>query len=350
MALSDPSTTRRRWIAAAAASAVVLGACSEQEDATPGTAPVVIETTTTTTTTTLPPATTTTSLAPETTTTTTTTGPTTTAAPVPTGDPTDLSTPVFAGSSSDAWVYLGRWTGSGWEPAFDEGGASNFSGLTEGTEVTIAELGQTPVSGSAGAAGEACVIEPDTAIEGPVITPNAGVPDVPGFGYRAIALPAEWNVHPREAVGIDETIQAYADAGVATFADDAVETQAGEVDQTVLSDLDGDGDTEVLVVFGHENERVEGQTEPPGGFSALLLLNADSRAATEVAKSFTPPAVEGEPVQPFDSYRVLDVADLNGDGIAEVVVHTWFTGGAEVTVYTYDGAGLTEVLTAGCSV
>ncbi|MEL6892530.1 MAG: hypothetical protein AAFP84_13090 [Actinomycetota bacterium] len=330
--------------------ALVVASCSASEDATPSPAPTGGASTTTvapsTTAATTTIATTTTEVA--TTVPSTTAAPTTTAAPVPTGDPTDVSTPVFAGSSGDAWLYLGRWTGSAWEAAFDDAGAPVPADVAEGSEVTIAELGQNPVSGTIGADGVACEIGFADPVGGPVISPNAGAPDEPGFGYRAVALPADWDVHPRAAVSIDDTIQAYADAGVAAFAGDAVETQAGEVDHTVVADLDGDGDTEVLVVFGHENEPVEGQLRPPGGFSALLLIDADSQAAASVTKSFTPLTDDGEPTQILENYRVLDVVDLNGDGISEVVVHGWYFEGAGVGVYSYDGSTLTEVLSAGC--
>jgi len=337
----------RRAATILGAAALIAAGCSEEEPANTSSAPTFAATTTlATTTTTTVATTTTTTVAPAT----TTTSPpaTTTTVPPPSGDPTGASTPIFAGSNSDAWLYLGRWTGSGWERAFDDGGAPIPYDLTSGVNVAISELGQTPVTGTVGESGEACFDEGTGEIPGPVITPNAGVPDIPGFGYRAVALPTTWDTHPREAVPIDETIQAYADAGVAAFADTGVETQAGEVDQTIVSDLDGDGDTEVLVVFGHENVLAEGETGPPGGFSALLLIDADSQAATEVEKSFTPVDVDPAAAPPFDSFRVLDVADLNGDGIAEVLVHSWFVDGASVIVYAYDGATLTEVLTAGC--
>jgi hypothetical protein len=45
---------------------------------------------------------------------------------------------------------------------------------------------------------------------------------------------------------------------------------------------------------------------------------------------------------------VLDVADLNGDGRMEVLVHAWYYEGASVIVYTYDGTDFTQVLATGC--
>ncbi|MEM1332874.1 MAG: hypothetical protein AAGG08_05390, partial [Actinomycetota bacterium] len=292
-----------RPIGALASIALLAAGCAEQENSTPAIpslppapttiAPTTVEAdaeatadSTATTSTSIPPTTAAPTTAPP------STVPPTTVVPV--GDPTPASTPIFAGSSNDAWLYLGRWTSSGWERAFDDGGGQRLYDLADGIDVTISELGQVPVSGTAGPPGEACFSEGVGSIEGPIITPNAGVPDTPGFGYRAVAFPAAWNTDPREAVVIDETIQAYADAGLAAFVDTGVETQVGEVDQTVVSDLDGDGDTQVLVVYGHENERVEGQTEPVGGYSALLLIDADTGAVTEVEKSFTPTVGEGE--------------------------------------------------------
>lgn len=336
----------RRVGALTCAVALITAGCSEEEPANTASVTSILIVSTIASTTTDAPTPTTTTVAPAT----TTTAPpsTTTTIPPPSLQPTGAATPIFAGSNDDAWLYLGRWTGSSWERAFDDGGAPIAYDLTSGVSVAISELGQTPVAGTAGELDEACFAEGTGAINGPIIAPNAGVPDVPGFGYRAVALPATWDTHAREAVLIDKTIQSYADAGVAAFANTDVETQAGEIDQTVVSDLDGDGDTEALVVFGHENVLEEGEPGPPGGFSALLLIDADSLAATEIEKSFTPIAADPAATPPFDSYRVLDVADLNGDGIAEVLVHTWFADGASVIVYTYDGITLSEVLTAGC--
>ena len=39
--------------------------------------------------------------------------------------------------------------------------------------------------------------------------------------------------------------------------------------------------------------------------------------------------------------RVLGVADLNGDGRMEVALHTWYYEGAGVTVFEFDGDGVT---------
>ncbi len=64
---------------------------------------------------------------------------------------------------------------------------------------------------------------------------------------------------------------------------------------------------------------------------------------------------EGSPapiITPNEEHRVLDVVDVNGDGLMEVVAHTFVdaddTEDAEVSVLSYDGNEVDTVLTQGC--
>ena len=50
----------------------------------------------------------------------------------------------------------------------------------------------------------------------------------------------------------------------------------------------------------------------------------------------------------LEQYRVLDVADYNGDGRMEVAVSAWYSEGAGVAVFTFDGGELNEALATGC--
>lgn len=326
--------------------AVALAACAAEESATPNTAPVTASSTTvaaeTTIATTVPPETTTTAVETTTTTVAPTTAPPTTQPSPPSGVPSPAAAPIFAGSDLGAWLYLGRWTGTTWEGSFAADGAAVVPEIASNAAVQISNSASAPSPGASGALAQSCFDDRS----GPVITPNAGVPDPPGFGYSAIATTADWTLKPRQVADVDADIQAYVDAGVAAFASDDVETQAGEIDQIVVADLDGDGDTEAVVVFGDESES-EGDVVDPG-FSGLLLINTESGTASTIAKSFIPLTLAEGEIAAFDSYRVLDIVDLNGDGLMEIVVHTWYFEGAGVNIYTYDGATVTEVISSGC--
>jgi hypothetical protein len=79
--------------------------------------------------------------------------------------------------------------------------------------------------------------------------------------------------------------------------------------------------------------------------SSVLLVDATTRAATTVERSFVA-ATDKAPL--IERFRILDVADLNGDGRMEVAVHAWSFEGSSVQLYEYDGTELTQVLTTGC--
>ncbi len=326
-----------------------MSACTQEAAVTPSTATVdestvttepVAETTTTPPTETTPPPETavpeTTSTVPE-----TTTAPTTTTAA--TGDPTSVSTEYFIGGEEDAWLYLGRWTGNAWETGRDDDGQLRQPTVSDGDSVFVHELDVAPTPGDVGGSGDACAADGRT---GPVISPNAGAPADPGFGFRSIAFPADWPTEPRPVAVVDASVASYVAAGEAAFDDLDVDASEGTIQQLVVADLDGDGDTEALVAFGGT------------GFSALLLIDADSGASITIARSVTetstPTTVaEGDTpgdatTTPADTFRTLAVADLNGDGRFEIVAHAFAGDDAAVTVSTYDGTEVDPVLATGC--
>ena len=334
-----PMTSARRMLLPLAALALAAAACTQQESVTPATpAPTTPTTTGAPTTTIAPPITepaATAAPAPTTTETTTAVPPTTT--PPPSGTPSSTPTQLFGGGDPDGWLYLGRWTGNAWESALDENQQPRQPAIAS-TEVLIHEIDVEPIAGAVGATAEAC----SDGRVGPMISPPANAPDEPGFGYRSIALAAEWPTQPRPIALVNAQVDSYLAAGRAAFDGTGVDATSGTIQQIVVSDLDGDGDDESLVAFGGT------------GFSTLLLIDADSSASVTVARDNVPVAAPdtGPTTEPGTvsslTHRTLAVADLNGDGLMEFVVHAWEATSATVVVNSYDGAEVTAVLTADC--
>lgn len=278
----------------------------------------------------------TTTVAPE-----TTQAPTTTTAA--TGDPTTVSTEYFLGGEPTAWLYLGRWTGNAWETDRGDDQTLREPAATDGDDVVVHELDVDPTPGSLDGTDEAC---PADGRVGPVISPAVAAPDEPGAGFRAIAFPADWPTRPRPVALVDASVDSYVAAGAAAFDDLGIETSSGAIEQLVVADLDGDGDSEALVAFDGD------------AFSALLLIDTDTAASITIARSVattvTPTTVsEDDPpgettTTPNDTFRTLDVVDLNGDGRYEIVTHSFGGGDADVTVNTYDGSEVDPVLATGC--
>lgn len=261
-----------------------------------------------------------------------------TTSPPPTGRPTSTATEYFVGGDQDGWLFVGRWTGNDWE---DPPGADTPPEFTidDGTDVLVHESDIAPIEGRVAASAEAC----SDGRNGPEITPNARAPQEPGFGFRSVAFEADWDTRPRPVALVDANVSTYAEAGRAAFEGTDVDPVDGTIEQIIVTDLDGDGDSESLVAFGSS------------GYSTLLLVDADSNRSLTIARDFaTSPAApttsedETSGIAASATYRVLTVADLNGDGLMEVVVHSWVDEEATVTVDTYDGDEITTVLTASC--
>lgn len=326
-----------RLAAIGVAVALVAAACTTEQTSDPS--PTLTSTTSTSTTTTTPdtvPDTTpdTTEAPPESTSTTT--------QAVPSGPPVDAVVPIFAGGADGGWLFIGTWQFDAWVEAFDDAGDPVDLPITPGTSAVVANL-DDQVPGAFGEPTDSCF----DGRTGPTVDPPTAAPEPPGFGYGAIAVPTPaWDIVPRPVAVSAARPEAYRDLGVTAFAGEPVDASLGSVEQLVVTDLDGDGDDEALVVF----EYIQPSAGPgaPGDLAGLLLVDAVTRQATTVERSWVDAELDPDAFPLIERFRVLGVADLNGDGRTEVIVHSWYYEGASVSVYTYDGAELVEVLGNGC--
>ena len=334
-----PTGTRRPigGVVVAISMALLIASCTTEEQSSPG--PTLTSTTSTTTTavptTTEPPVDSTTSTAapPES---------TTTAAPT---GPADALVPLFIGGADSAgWLFLGAWQQDRWQESTDPGGNPIRPGIEAGAAFVVSNLeGET--AAVLGDNTEACF---DGRV-GPAIDVAVAQPDPPGFGYAAVAVFQQpWELKPRPVAVTSSAPEAYRALGAAAFDDEPVDATQGAIEQLVVTDLDGDGDDEAIAAF----EFIQPSAGPgaPGDHAALLVIDATTRAAETVLLSAVPEEDDDDPgsFEIIERFRVLDVADLNGDGRTEVLVHAWYYEGAAVIVYTYDDGELTEVLAAGC--
>jgi hypothetical protein len=329
--------TVRRAVAVTAATVVLTAAaaCTSEQTSSPG--PTL--TSTTSTTTTAPPATT----EPPVDTTPATSEPVDTVPPttLPTG-PADVQLPLLVGGSGGGLLYLGAWDFDTWSPPVDDDGTPVAPSVGPGTVVTVSNLG-TEIAAVLGAFTESCF----DGREGPTIDVAVPSPEPPGFGYGAVVLPTpDWPLTPRPVAVTATGPAAYGELGAAAFAGDPVDTARGAVRQVVVADLDGDGDDEAVVVFEGVDESAI--TGAPGDLAAVLLVDATTRASSTIAKAFVEADVGPDDFPVIERYRVIDVADYNGDGRMEVAVHAWYYEGSSVIVYEYDGSGLVEALATGC--
>ncbi|MGB9346099.1 MAG: hypothetical protein WCA90_08695 [Ilumatobacteraceae bacterium] len=324
----------RRLVALTTAALAVLAACTTEEASNPG--PTLTSTTSTTTTTT----TSTTTLP-----TTSTTTPTASTAPpttLPEG-PAAVVVPLLIGGGGGGWLSIGAWQVDRWQED-DSASAEDPTppSIEPGTPMVVSNL-DGEATADTGDLVEACF---DGRV-GPSIDLAVAAPEPPGFGYGAVALTApSWPLRPRPIAATSSGPAGYDEIGIAAFDGEPVDATLGTVEQLVVADLDGDGDDEALVAF----EYVQPSAGPgtPGDLSSILLVDTLTRNSSTVLQSVVDQELEPDGFPLIERFRVIDVADYNGDGRMEVAVHAWYYEGASVAIYEYDGAELTDVLVAGC--
>ncbi len=326
--------TRQYLTGLLAVSILVLAACTTEEASNPGpTLTSTTSTTTTTTTTTVPTTSAPTTIA------TTTTAPTST---LPAG-PAAVAVPLFVGGDGGGLLPLGAWQVDRWQP--DDAASSEDQtppSIEPGTPMTVSDL-DGEATASTGELVEACF---DGRV-GPSIDLALAAPEPPGFGYGAVALPTpSWPLRPRPIAVTSSVPAGYDQIGIDAFDGEPVDATLGAIEQLVVADLDGDGDDEALVAF----EFVQPSAGPgaPGDLSSILLVDTLTRNSSTVLQAAVDQDLDPDGFPLIERFRVIDVADYNGDGRMEVAVHAWYYEGASVVIYEYDGAELTEVLATGC--
>jgi hypothetical protein len=119
----------------------------------------------------------------------------------------------------------------------------------------------------------------------------------------------------------------------------------------VRTDLEGDGTDEVLLAGAYNAMDVPDADMTVGRYAFLLLRKVvDGAVVTTPLEAYANPhpyAAE-EAIDGLTSVVPVAVADLTGDGVAEVAVAVWMHEGLAFTVYRLDGGALSAAAECGC--
>ena len=174
-----------------------------------------------------------------------------------------------------------------------------------------------------------------------------------------IALAAPWNALPRKPKVIDQTQKVYLDAVRDFLKTKGIDKPKAKIENITRVDLDGDGEEEVLISATNYFEKDEGapMRSLAGSYSMVLLRRVVAgKVETQLVEGeFYPKAYQngGDDAASFNApntYKVIAVLDLDGDGKMEVVVASQYYEGGATTIYRCDPKKIEELLSVACGV
>lgn len=163
-----------------------------------------------------------------------------------------------------------------------------------------------------------------------------------------IGSAAKWNPMPRPVKEISKTDATYLKI-VGDFArSKGIIKPIAKISQGFRVDLDGDGIEEVLLAATNYKSGIMARTYA-GDYSFLLLRKVVGGKPQNIliGGEFYPKAIK---FAAPNEYSIQAIADLNGDGRMEIVMHAAYYEGAGSEIYDLSGAKPKMVLGIGCGV
>lgn len=163
-----------------------------------------------------------------------------------------------------------------------------------------------------------------------------------------IGSAAKWNFAPRAVREISKTDQTYLKIVGDLIRSKGIAKPIAKISQVYRVDLDGDGSEEVVLAATNYKGGLDSSVKP-GDYSFVLLRKVVGGKAQNImiAGEFYPKAQEFNAPNEFS---IQAIADLNGDGRMEIVMHGAYYEGAGSEIYDVSGAKPKKVLEAACGV
>lgn len=162
-----------------------------------------------------------------------------------------------------------------------------------------------------------------------------------------IAVHADWNLYPREYFFKSNDQDFYRDLVTTILAAEGLDVPDISLKQVIRVDLDGDGTEEVLI---SANNTVNGQFEQvkKGDYAICIFRKLmGDKVEDQVVEKDIRLEEEQETTLYRNLFSIESVADLDGDGIMEVVLRSWYYEGEGWAVYKLKDGRLEQVASNG---
>lgn len=164
----------------------------------------------------------------------------------------------------------------------------------------------------------------------------------------AIGSSANWNFQPRTPQKLENDSKVYNQIVKKFLAGKGLTNSKIQITQAYRIDLDGDGTEEVVIAATHYKQD-SSASAAAGDYSFVIVRKISGKKVVEILVDgdFHKRGVQfGAP----NAYEISTIADLNGDGVMEIVVYGEYYEGAFSNIYEVKGNSATSVLGSGCGV
>jgi hypothetical protein len=148
-----------------------------------------------------------------------------------------------------------------------------------------------------------------------------------------LALKPNWSLFPRGYKRQSTNQPVYEEILKDVLIQQGLESPISEIKEIIRADLDGDGAEEVIMTASNANENEFGEIKK--GDNAIVIFRnvVRGKVQQQVLDQYL---LIKEPEQ-STMYRVLfetaQIADLDGDGIMEVIIRSWYYEGEHYSVF-----------------
>jgi hypothetical protein len=162
-----------------------------------------------------------------------------------------------------------------------------------------------------------------------------------------IGVKQHWPVTYRSAQVLPNDTAVYVDAVKQWLTAQGLTAPEVKIQQVLRVDLEGDGQTEVLISAARFKEST-GHLSELGDYSVVLARKTVGSSVVTI------PLVSDVYLNAFaettypKTYNIFDVADLNGDKVSEIVIYMSYWEGLGALVYNVSGDKAVQVLKANC--
>lgn len=161
-----------------------------------------------------------------------------------------------------------------------------------------------------------------------------------------LAVTGNWNPQPRLPKAESTSQDVYIQAASTVLRGKGIANPQVHLTQVLRADLDGDGESEVLVTATYHKDGLVPHAEV-GEYSVVFLRKVVKGQVQTVILDgdfILKPVEFGAPL----TFTVTGLLDLNGDGTLEIAVRSEYYEGAGTTIYEVTGTQVKDVLSCGC--